>query len=325
MVRRKCSFGIKRFRYLYCWNAEGIGFETGKIWPNTRRRRACWKTNPLIDLGVFGQRFESEKLFHVFPGPAWYRKTITIPASWNALTPWLVFGGVFIANVWVNGHDAGIYRSYLTPFRINLSDYASPGESFNVTVRVDARRAERLRPVNGMPRYVGLSLCFMGALARCHLRSHVEKFELTMYLSSPKCRTTAEIRCELTNVISTNVSVQCEILDSNGNQVARENQPLTNNVSVPVLSLQIPDAKRWSPGNPYLYTAKVRLLSRLNGAVIDSRSVRFGMREFLVSGNKFLLNGQPFFLRGCGDDCIFPTTICPMDGKSAPAPTEDDA
>lgn len=41
------------------------------------------------------------------------------------------------------------------------------------------------------------------------------------------------------------------------------------------------------------------------------------MREFSVSGNKFLLNGQPFFLRGCGDDCIFPDTICPpMDRKA---------
>ena len=40
------------------------------------------------------------------------------------------------------------------------------------------------------------------------------------------------------------------------------------------------------------------------------------MREFKVAGGKFLLNGKPIFLRGYGDDCIFPNTICPPADKS---------
>ena len=79
------------------------------------------------------------------------------------------------------------------------------------------------------------------------------------------------------------------------------------------LAERIPDARLWSPRTPHLYTARVRLLS--DGQVIDTRSVRFGMREFKVDGGKFLLNGKPIFLRGYGDDCIFPDTICPPANK----------
>jgi beta-galactosidase/beta-glucuronidase len=35
------------------------------------------------------------------------------------------------------------------------------------------------------------------------------------------------------------------------------------------------------------------------------------MRELEVENGKFLLNGKPIFLRGYGDDCIFPNTIAP--------------
>jgi hypothetical protein len=35
------------------------------------------------------------------------------------------------------------------------------------------------------------------------------------------------------------------------------------------------------------------------------------MREFKVERGRFLLNGKPIFLRGYGDDCIFPNTIAP--------------
>lgn len=45
----------------------------------------------------------------------------------------------------------------------------------------------------------------------------------------------------------------------------------------------------WCPANPALYFAKISLRSR--GAEVDSRSVRFGFREFEIRGTDFFLNG----------------------------------
>jgi hypothetical protein len=45
--------------------------------------------------------------------------------------------------------------------------------------------------------------------------------------------------------------------------------------------------------------------------IIDSIHQRFGMRELRIIDGKFMLNGEPVFLSGYGDDAIFPNTVCP--------------
>ncbi len=75
------------------------------------------------------------------------------------------------------------------------------------------------------------------------------------------------------------------------------------------VTLRLPQARLWSPSEPYLYTAQVALEDGADR--LDAKAVRFGMREFKVEGGKFLLNGRPLFLRGYGDDCIYPNTIAP--------------
>ncbi|MCX5759515.1 MAG: hypothetical protein NTU83_13625, partial [Candidatus Hydrogenedentes bacterium] len=43
--------------------------------------------------------------------------------------------------------------------------------------------------------------------------------------------------------------------------------------------------------------------------VIDSIETRFGFRRIAIAGTRILLNGHPFFLRGYGDDAIYPETM----------------
>jgi hypothetical protein len=70
--------------------------------------------------------------------------------------------------------------------------------------------------------------------------------------------------------------------------------------------------KPWSPQTPNLYTLEIRLSA--NGKLIDSYKVRFGFRTFKVEGNRFLLNGKPFWLRGADP---FPNTLMPNDKELA--------
>ncbi len=52
----------------------------------------------------------------------------------------------------------------------------------------------------------------------------------------------------------------------------------------------------WSPDDPFLYTATVTLFC--GGRATDRVTTRFGMREFTIRGNAFLLNGKRIFLKG---------------------------
>lgn len=62
----------------------------------------------------------------------------------------------------------------------------------------------------------------------------------------------------------------------------------------------------WSPEHPRLYTA---VFTTADGA--ETRRLRFGYRTIETRGNRFFLNGRPFFLRGNVEACNFPLTGAP--------------
>jgi beta-galactosidase len=62
------------------------------------------------------------------------------------------------------------------------------------------------------------------------------------------------------------------------------------------ISIPIDDPKLWSPDNPFLYL--LRIVIELNGSPSDELDTTFGMREFKIVGDHFVLNGKKVLLRG---------------------------
>jgi beta-glucuronidase len=62
------------------------------------------------------------------------------------------------------------------------------------------------------------------------------------------------------------------------------------------LALSLPEASRWSPDSPSLYTLLASLEER--DATVDALSDRFGVRSVSVEGRQILLNGVPLRIRG---------------------------
>ena len=297
------------------WNAQGVAFDSEKQLRDYEGQR-LEEQKPLNKLGTLGVQRESERLFSAYPGPGWYRKEVTIPADWKGKVPWLIFGGVHReAEVWVNGQPAGAHHSYLTPFRLDLSRHGKAGERIQIAVRVDARHRTEVDPLTGCLDTLDFLYITWGGL---HGRVWLEATEATrmddVFVAPQLGAETAEIRLTIRGARTRPLAVSAEILDASGAAVVSVNEAITADTTEAVLAARIPNAKLWSPKSPHLYTARVRLLS--GNAVIDARSVRFGMREFKVAGGKFLLNGKPIFLRGYGDDAIYPNTICPPAEKS---------
>jgi hypothetical protein len=73
------------------------------------------------------------------------------------------------------------------------------------------------------------------------------------------------------------------------------------------------DILLWSEFQPNLY--KLKTTVTVNGAS-DVRYTQFGFREFKSVGTRFQVNGQPIFLRGTLECCIFPLTGYPSLDKS---------
>lgn len=70
----------------------------------------------------------------------------------------------------------------------------------------------------------------------------------------------------------------------------------------------------WSDANPQLYEAE--FLLQHEGDIVDRQTRRVGLRQLRAAGKQLLLNGQPVFLRGYVDCCIFPLTGYPVWDKA---------
>ena len=83
------------------------------------------------------------------------------------------------------------------------------------------------------------------------------------------------------------------------------------------LTMSVPDARLWSPNDPYLYGLTVRLTH--GGRPIDTVGSYFGMRSISVASvggvARVELNGQPTFMLGTLDQGYWPDG-----GYTAPTP-----
>ncbi|MBI4660268.1 MAG: hypothetical protein HY735_15630 [Verrucomicrobia bacterium] len=313
------------------WNAQGVTFDSEQQL-REYEGNVLKEQKSLNLLGILGVQRESDRLFSAFPGPGWYRKRATIPAAWQGKIPWLVFAGVHReAEVWVNGRPAGAHHSYLTPLRIDLSQHAKAGDTITIAARVDARRHREVDPLMGCLDTLDFLYVTWGGIHQpVKLEAMVATRIEDVFVVPRLAGETAEVRVLIEGPMADRLAIAAEILDADG-AVAASVEPFVvppsggresnaepaeaGTTNETTFSMRLAKPKLWSPQSPHLYTARLRLLS--NGTVIDRRAIRFGMREFKVAGGKFLLNGQPIFLRGCGDDCIFPNTICPPADKQA--------
>jgi beta-galactosidase len=304
----------RKIRVPGAWNTQGVAYESESLLRDYETKLLA-EQKQLFGLGTLGKESESAKLFSAFPGPGWYRKKVTIPAAWKGKVPWLVFGGIHReAEVWVNAQSVGAHHSYLTPFRVNLAAHAKAGDTITISARVDARRRKEVDPLMGCFDTLDFLYITWGGLYRGVTLEATDATRLGDVFVIPQVASeTAEIRVALDGPKTGHFKIAAEILDAAGRSVASIESSAASGAET-ILAARIASAKLWSPKTPYLYRARIRLLS--DSKLADTRTVRFGMREFKVANGKFLLNGKPIFLRGYGDDCIFPNTICPPSDKS---------
>ncbi len=90
-----------------------------------------------------------------------------------------------------------------------------------------------------------------------------------------------------------NFTVQYSVKDKEGREAAQAVRPADDTK----VTVYVPEAKRWEPDTPYLYTVTASLIRR--NEVYDEVRVRAGVRSFFCDPRKgFILNGKETPLRG---------------------------
>ena len=110
----------------------------------------------------------------------------------------------------------------------------------------------------------------------------------------------ASVRLEITVDGTTKgqrVDVETEIKDATGAVVANSHSTLVAHGQHEVQQFIVDRPQRWSPEQPYLYTATTRLLA--DGREVDRYDTRFGIRKLEYIPHKgFFLNGKATKFKG---------------------------
>ncbi len=250
-----------------------------------------------------------------YVGPAWYQRTVKVPAAWQNQDVVLTLERViWESRVWVNGQEVGAPQlSLTTPHRYDVTHWLKPGAENTITIRIDNREKVPIG-VLGHSYTDETQTIWNGIVGRIALdatpKLRVERLKLRPELQRNGVQVTATF---VNHSGQTRISPLLLTTSAGGNG-------LTQDVEIPVgessqtffVSLP-PNTSRWSEFTPVLHTFTARLGA---GAATSTITASFGLREFKAAGRGFTINGQLTFLRGTVQCAEFPQTGHPdLTGK----------
>ena len=225
-------------------------------------------------------------------GIGYYEKTIHVPSEWAGKKIILEFDGSYgVTTVYCNKKEIVRHPHGYAPFHADLTDCLKESENcvINVTVDNSAQPNSRWYSGAGLYRHVDLLVGEPAHIAPWGIFAHTERIE----------NGAAYVTVEVTVYNGTDTSgefrVQAKLGDASAKRAVHIEK---NSSSVCRLRLIVPDAKLWDTESPNLYSVDV-CLEDINGNVIDSDSVAFGIRTISADvKNGFMLNGRTLKLKG---------------------------
>lgn len=226
--------------------------------------------------------YQGQNLYEDATG--WYRKCFFCKKEQDTQYE-IYFEGVYMDTVvWLNGEKLGEWKYGYSSFFFDMTPYLQEGEN-ELLVQVNFQ-APNSRWYSGAGIYRNVYLREQG---KTHFKTD------TMYIVAKKqteYEWETEISVELAGSEEKTVLVQ--ILDAQGNEIARKTGPAAEKSS---MRLSVCSPILWSVEQPYLYTCVISVLA--DDVTQDVIAARFGFRSFTFDQNQgFFLNGKHMKLNG---------------------------
>jgi beta-galactosidase/beta-glucuronidase len=242
-----------------------------------------------------------------FINAVWYRRTFTVPQTWQDKRIFLHSGGLdYECRAWVNGKPVGRHFGGSVSFAFEITDAVKTGENELVVYAFDDVRSE-VQPSgkqSSRPESYGVFYTRVtGIWQTVWLEARPQRFLESVHIV-PDLDTKRFIVTPTVQGYKRGLQFRATLLTPAGKKVASRSVPARSGSSV-VLGVRKPRA--WSPRDPYLYDLKLELLD--GDKVVDSVASYAGLRKFHIEGSRFYLNNEPIFLRFVLDQGFYPDGI----------------
>lgn len=233
-----------------------------------------------------------------------YRRTFTLPESYNGKRILLHFGAVdWKCVVYINGKEAGTHTGGSDPFTFDITPYLNESGEQEIQVAVndptnrggqpDGKQSVTpnniwYTPVSGIWQTVWLEPVDPVHIQRYEVVPNIDRSVVTVKVLCDDADAKADITVSFKGE---------EVAKTSGEDVNKD------------IRISIPNEKLWSPDEPNLYDLDIKLSK--NGQQTDNVKGYFGMRKFsrnLTAGNhpQLMLNNKPIFLMGPLDQGWWP-------------------
>ena len=229
-------------------------------------------------------------------GIGWYRKYFTLNSDDTKNHISILFDGVYNnSEVWINGHFLGKRPNGYSSFSYSLTEYLKFDGSENViAVKVNRKAYADSRWYTGSGIYRKVQLIKQSKL-------HIAQWGIQ--ITTPEVtneKAVVNINTKLENSLTENLknlSLSYIIFDTNGTEVVKKDEEISNIEEIANIKINIKNPKLWSTETANLYKLEVNLLQ--NRKIIDNSTETFGIRSIHFDANNgFFLNGKNVKIKG---------------------------
>jgi len=232
----------------------------------------------------------------------WYHREFEVPSEWKGRRVLLHFGAVdWSCRVWVNGNEVGQHRGGSASFRFDITE--ALGDANHVVVRVEDDVRSGLQPA-------GKQSLLHQSFAASYTRT-TGIWQSVWLEAAPTTRIdSVQILPDwpggrfviIPRLLALDAphTLRCTV-SSAGREVAQVESIASDGLPL-VVDLSTP--RSWSPEDPHLYDLHFEL--RRGDENVDEVESYAGLRQFSIEGDRFLLNGEPLFLRLILDQGFYP-------------------
>jgi beta-galactosidase len=228
----------------------------------------------------------------------WYRKTFRAPAA-RAVALLKINKAQFGTAVWLNGRKLGEYAGCFTASYFHLEDAIRWNAENTLVVRIGAHPAvlpdtyptgsdfEKIKWTPGIYDSVSVVFCDNPLIETIQVAPRIDKGEITVQTKVRNCGASPASASLVHTVRTWKGGEQAAVAAPQSLSLAPGQEQVVTQ------TIPIPNARLWSPEDPFLYVVE----SHTGG---DSVTTRFGMREFRFDAatKRAYLNGKVYYLRG---------------------------
>ena len=287
-----------------------------KPWPKARKLQVpgCWEAQGVGDPGM-GDSWDckwdhcAKPLRAVYQGEGWYRKTVQLPRAWERQRVWLKVGGVRSQGwFWVNATPVAWVDTYCGTYKYDITDLVQAGKEAVIVAAVNNVPPSRkglfssTHRFGGLYRDVELEATPDMRIEQAWVRGDFDKRAAEVHATIAGATAAGALKHP---VLRVTVKTAEGVLAGTGEHLVTFS-PQSLNIDV-VCRVPLSPFRPWSPESPALYHAELQLCD--GDRPVHGWTERFGVRKIEVRGSRFFLNNKPFFVRGYGDDFVYPLTL----------------